>query len=70
MNACDLSIVEAAALLRHADLFVGTDSGPMNLAVAAGIPAFALFGSTPVLTYSKFIHALQPDDGAGHRPTA
>jgi heptosyltransferase-2 len=68
VNACDLSVVEAAALLRHADLFVGTDSGPMNLAVAAGIPAFALFGSTPVLTYSKFIHALQPDDGTGPAP--
>jgi heptosyltransferase-2 len=68
VNACDLSVVGAAALLRHANLFVGTDSGPMNLAVAAGIPAFALFGSTPVLTYSKFIHALQPDDGAGPAP--
>jgi ADP-heptose:LPS heptosyltransferase len=40
----------------------------MNLAVAAGIPAFALFGSTPVLTYSKFIHAVQPDDGRGPSP--
>jgi heptosyltransferase-2 len=68
VNACDLSIVESAALLRHANLFVGTDSGPMNLAVAAGIPAFALFGSTPVLTYSKFIHAVQPDDGRGPSP--
>jgi heptosyltransferase-2 len=64
INACDLSLGEAAALLRHADLFVGTDSGPMNLAVAGGTDAFALFGSTPVLTYSKFIHAIVPDGGA------
>ena len=62
-NGCDLAIAEAAALLRHADLFVGPDSGPMNLAAAGGTPAFALFGSTPVLRYSRFIHAIEPPDG-------
>ena len=70
---------EAAALLRLADLFVGPDSGPMNLAVAGATPAFVLFGSTPVLDYSRFIHAIEPDDGLGRssngmasspRPTA
>ena len=35
VDACDLALIEAVALLRHADLFVGTDSGPMNLAAAA-----------------------------------
>lgn len=65
VDACDLSIVEAAALLRLADLFVGPDSGPMNLAAAGATPAFALFGATPVLSYSKFIHAVEPDDGRG-----
>jgi heptosyltransferase II len=68
VNACDLSIVEAAALLRLADLFLGPDSGPMNLAAAGGTPAFALFGSTPVLNYSRFIHAIEPDDGRGPGP--
>jgi heptosyltransferase II len=63
VNACDLGLTEAAALLRHADLFVGPSSGPMNLAVAGGTDAFGLFGSTPVLTYSKFIHAIVPDGG-------
>ena len=63
INACDLSVAEAAALLRHADLFVGPDSGPMNLAAAGGTPAFGLFGATPVLRYSKFIHAIEPADG-------
>jgi heptosyltransferase-2 len=63
INACDLTIAEAAALLRHADLFVGPDSGPMNLAAAGGTPAFALFGSTPVLRYSRFIHAIEPSGG-------
>jgi heptosyltransferase-2 len=63
IDATGLSIIEAAALLREADLFVGPDSGPMNLAAAVGTPAFAMFGATRVLTYSKFIHPILPDDG-------
>jgi heptosyltransferase II len=63
INACDLELMEAAALLRRADLFVGPSSGPMNLAVAGGTDAFGLFGSTPVLAYSKFIHAIEPPGG-------
>jgi len=63
INACDLKLIEAVALLRLADLFIGTDSGPMNLAVAAQTDAFALFGATPVLKYSKFIHPIVPDGG-------
>ena len=63
VNACDLQLIEAAALLRLADLFVGPSSGPLNLAAAGGTEAFGLFGSTPVLTYSKFIHAVTPNSG-------
>jgi heptosyltransferase II len=63
VNACDLKVAESAALLCHADLFVGTDSGPLNLAAATGTEAFGLFGATPVLRYSKFIHAIVPEGG-------
>jgi heptosyltransferase-2 len=63
VNACDLRLIEAAALLRLADLFVGPSSGPLNLAAAGGTEAFGLFGSTPVLTYSKFIRAIVPKGG-------
>ena len=63
VNACALQLIEAAALLRLADLFVGPSSGPLNLAAAGGTDAFGLFGSTPVLTYSKFIHAIVPEGG-------
>jgi heptosyltransferase II len=63
INACDLCLTEAAALLRLADLFVGPSSAPMNLAVAGGTDAFGLFGSTPVLKYSKRIHAVVPPGG-------
>ena len=68
VNACDLTIMEAAALLQLSDLFVGCDSGPLNLAAAVGTPAFGLFGSTPALTHSRFIHAIRPDDGRGVTP--
>src|SRR5580693_6442442 len=54
VNGCDLRLIEAVALLRLADLFIGTDSGPMNLAVA---------GATPVLKYSKFIHPVVSEGG-------
>jgi heptosyltransferase-2 len=63
INACGLGIAEAAALLRNADLFVGPDSAPMNLAVAGETTAFGLFGATPVLNYSRHIHAIEPDQG-------
>jgi heptosyltransferase-2 len=63
INACDLGLPEAAALLRRADLFVGPSSGPLNLAAAGGTDAFGLFGSTPVLAYSKFIHPIEPQGG-------
>jgi heptosyltransferase II len=63
VNACGLKLGETVALLRHADLFVGTDSGPMNIAAAVGTPAFALFGVNRVLTYSKFIHPIVPEGG-------
>jgi ADP-heptose:LPS heptosyltransferase len=63
VNACDLRLIDAAALLRLADLFVGPSSGPLNLAAAGGTDAFGLFGSTPVLTFSKFIHAIAPEGG-------
>jgi heptosyltransferase II len=63
INACDLKLMESVALLRHADLFIGPSSGPLNLAAASQTDAFGLFGNTPVLTYSKFIHGIVPEGG-------
>jgi lipopolysaccharide heptosyltransferase II len=63
VNACGLTLGESAALLRHADLFVGPNSAPLNLAAAGETEAFGLFGTTPVLTYSTFIHAIAPQGG-------
>jgi heptosyltransferase-2 len=63
INACDLKLMQSVALLRHADLFVGVNSGPLNLAAASGTDAFGLFGNTPVLSYSRYIHAVVPEGG-------
>ncbi|HEY0330356.1 MAG TPA: glycosyltransferase family 9 protein [Rhodopseudomonas sp.] len=63
VNACALPIAESAALIAAADLYVGPDSGPLNVAAAVGTPAFGLFGTTSVLDYSRFIHPILPDDG-------
>jgi heptosyltransferase II len=60
-------VAESAALLSLADLFIGTDSGPLNLAAATGTEAFGLFGATPVLRYSKFIHAIVPEGGRSQK---
>jgi heptosyltransferase-2 len=62
-NACDLRLADVPALLHGADLFVGTDSGPMNIAAAVATPTFALFGINRVLTYSKYIHPITPAGG-------
>jgi ADP-heptose:LPS heptosyltransferase len=40
------SIHELAELTRRAALFVGSDTGPLHLAVAAGTPAVSLHGTT------------------------
>ena len=63
INACHLSLIESAALMKLADLFVGPNSGPMNIAAAVGTPAFGFFATNKVLTYSRHIHAILPDDG-------
>jgi heptosyltransferase-2 len=62
VNACELSIMRAAALIARADLFVGADSGALNLAAAVGTEAYGLFGLTPTLQYSQHIHVVRASD--------
>lgn len=40
------TLVELAALLHEARLFIGNDTGPMHLAVAVGTPSIVLHGTT------------------------
>ena len=67
VNACDLPIMKAAALLKRADLFAGADSGGLNLAAAVGTEAYGLFGATPALQYSRHIRVVRATDDPTHR---
>nr|WP_269816498.1 glycosyltransferase family 9 protein [Caulobacter hibisci] len=62
VNVCDLKFDVGSALMARADLFVGNDSGPMNLSASVGTPTLGLFGPGPVLDYSRFLHAVATDD--------
>ncbi|MGB0909407.1 MAG: putative lipopolysaccharide heptosyltransferase III [Nitrospirales bacterium] len=39
-------LLELAALMKHAVLFIGNDGGPMHMAAAVGCPVLGLFGPT------------------------
>ncbi|QPN59140.1 glycosyltransferase family 9 protein [Synechococcus sp. CBW1002] len=61
---------EVAALLAHAHLFVGHDSGPLHLAQCVGAPALGLFGSYnkpklwhPLGSHVRVIHQMKGMDG-------
>jgi lipopolysaccharide heptosyltransferase III len=46
VNLCGrVSVRESAALLTHAQVYLGHDSGPMHLAAAVGTPCVAVFSS-------------------------
>jgi ADP-heptose:LPS heptosyltransferase len=48
----DLPITRLAALLSHASLFIGNDSGISHLAAALGVPTLAIFGPTDPLCWA------------------
>jgi heptosyltransferase-2 len=52
------------ALLATSDLFVGNDSGLMNLRAALGRPAYGLFGASGPLRHGRQIRAIVPEGGA------
>jgi heptosyltransferase-2 len=59
-TAVDLPIDQTAALLSLCRLYVGNDTGVLNLAAAVGTQAIGLFGGSPPLTYSPNIHVVLP----------
>lgn len=59
-----------AGLLRHADLFVGNDSGPGHIAAAVGAPTLTLFGPSDPETWAPrhpLARVLKAPDG--HLPS-
>lgn len=47
----DLPVTRLAALLSHAGLFIGNDSGVTHLAAALGLPTVAIFGPTDPMVW-------------------
>jgi ADP-heptose:LPS heptosyltransferase len=47
-------LLEAAAVLRRAALFVGNDTGLMHIAAASGAPTLGLFGPTQARQYAPW----------------
>ena len=42
----EMDVLQLAALLRHAKIFIGADSGPLHLAGAVGAPVVGIYGPT------------------------
>lgn len=61
--AIGLPLEQTVALLARCRLYVGNDTGILNIAAATGVDALGLFGSSPPLRHSRYIHAIYPDDG-------
>lgn len=62
-DAVDLPLEQTAALLAQCRGFIGNDTGVLNMAAALKIPSLGLFGGSPPLTHSQFIHAVIPQSG-------
>jgi heptosyltransferase-1 len=52
--AAAISLGELAALARRARLFVGSDTGPLHLAVAVGTPCVGLYGPWPAKRHGPY----------------
>ena len=61
VNVCSLKLDAGSALMGQADLFVGNNSGPLNLAASVGCTAVGLFGSSEPLTYSRHLRQVLGD---------
>jgi heptosyltransferase-2 len=65
-DAVGLPLQQAAGLLASCRCYIGNDTGILNMAAALEIPAVGLFGGSPPLTHSTYIHAVLPTmAGAG-----
>ncbi len=42
----DVSVRQAASLMKRCHIFISNDSGPMHMAAASGVPTVAIFGPT------------------------
>jgi heptosyltransferase-2 len=55
---------DLAGLLAEAAFYAGNDTGVMNMAAAAGIRAYTIFGRTPPISHaSQVVGIITPDIG-------
>ena len=50
--APDLTLPQLVVLMRHADLFIGADTGPLHVAALVGAPCVAIFGPKDPRVYA------------------
>ncbi len=62
-DAVALPLEQTVALLARCHAYIGNDTGVLNMAAALQVPAVGLFGGSPPLTHSRFIHAITPSSG-------
>lgn len=63
VDAVALPLEQTAALLGRCRVYIGNDTGVLNMAAALQVPAVGLFGGSTPLTHSHFIHAITPPPG-------
>jgi heptosyltransferase-2 len=63
LPAVGWTLTEIAALFAQAGLYVGNDTGVMNIAAAVGIRTYGLFGATPPFDHASTIVPVLPQDG-------
>jgi len=59
--AVDLPLEQSVALVSDCRLFIGNDSGLMNIAASVGVATVGLFGGGVILDYRENLHAVVPD---------
>ncbi|MGR6034170.1 MAG: glycosyltransferase family 9 protein [Candidatus Nitrosoglobus sp.] len=63
-EALALPLEQIAALLAMCTAYIGNDTGVLNMAAAVRTPAWGLFGASPPLRHSRYIHCLTPPRGS------
>ncbi len=62
-NYSHLHLSEVAALLKLSNIFIGNDSGILNLSAAVGTKSLGLFGATKSFAYSHNIYPVIAKEG-------
>ncbi|PIE82740.1 MAG: glycosyl transferase family 1 [Candidatus Contendobacter odensis] len=63
VDAVSLPLEQTIALLARCCSYIGNDTGVLNIAAAVGTHAIGLFGASPPLGHSRFIHPVLPPAG-------